>query len=331
MNTPILLVDSYAQIYRGYHAVRYLSTPDGVPTNAVFAMTKFLLKLHRDHPSQNGAFVFDKGKPAFRMELAPDYKANRPPMPEELKSQIPVIRDLVRAFGWSLIEQDGYEADDLIAAIAKAFPRNEVVIFSGDKDISQIIDSRVTMLVPNPAGDVARRGVEEVREKFGIEPGQIPDYLALVGDSADNIPGVEGIGPKTAAALLNQFGSAEAMFARLGEVKRDTLRDKLANAKDRFETNLKLVRLDDNPPAGTAWSIDDLKRTEPDFAAIREIAGKMSLKSILKEIEKLTGVPADEEDEGDSLFSSAPASEPEPPKQAEPETAPDSLTQMDLF
>ncbi len=328
MNTPILLVDSYAQIYRGFHAVRYLSTPDGVPTNAVFAMAKFLLKLHKEHPSQNGAFVFDKGKPAFRMELAPDYKANRPPMPDELKSQIPVIRDLVRAFGWSMIEHEGYEADDLIAAIAKNFPQNEVVIFSGDKDISQIIDDRVTMLVPNPSGDVVRRGVEEVREKFGIEPKQIPDYLALIGDSADNIPGVEGVGPKTAANLLNQFGTAENMFANLSEVKRDTLRTKLENAKERFETNLKLVLLDDNPPEGTVWNINDVKRSEPDFAAIRKIAEKMSLKSILKDIEKIAGVQ-EEEDEF-SLFSlhSAKCNESENvPEQ--PESA--AMSQMELF
>ena len=258
-DTPILLVDSYAQIYRGFHAVRYLSTPDGVPTNAVFAMTKFLLKLHKEHPSRNGAFVFDKGKPAFRMELAPGYKANRPPMPDELKVQIPVIRELVRAFGWSLIEHEGYEADDLIASLAKAFPQNQVFIFSGDKDISQIIDSRVSMLVPNPAGDVARRGIEEVKKKFGIAPGQIADYLALVGDTADNIPGVPGVGPKTAAALLNQFGSAENMFAHLDEVKRDTLRKKLEDSGDRFAINLKLVRLDDVPPEGTVWTLEDRK------------------------------------------------------------------------
>ena len=325
MNTPILLVDSYAQIYRGFHAVRYLSTPDGVPTNAVFAMTKFLLKLHKEHPSQNGAFVFDKGKPAFRMELAPDYKANRPPMPDELKVQIPVIRDLVQAFGWSLIEHEGYEADDLIASLAKAFPENDVCIFSGDKDISQIIDSRVTMLVPNPAGDVAKRGVEEVREKFGIEPAQIADYLALVGDSADNIPGVEGVGPKTAASLLEQFGTAETMFARLDEVKRDTLRTKLAGAKERFQINLKLVRLDDVPPEGVVWKLDDVKRSEPDFSAIRKIAEKMSLKSILKEIDRIAGVPAEE----DSLFAVFPEPDPQPRKPEE--NASDGMTQMDLF
>ncbi len=329
MDSPILLVDSYAQIYRGYHAVRYLSTPDGVPTNAVFAMAKFLLKLHREHPSRCGAFVFDKGRPAFRMELAPDYKANRPPMPEDLRSQLPVIRELIRAFGWSLVEHDNCEADDLIASIAEAFPENEIQIFSGDKDISQIIDGRVIMLVPNPSGYVLRRGVAEVREKFGVEPGQLADYLALVGDASDNIPGVEGVGPKTAAALLNQFGSAEQMFSHLDEVKRETLRTRLAGEKEHFQRNRKLVLLDRQPPEGTLWKLEDLRRTEPDFDAIRNIADRMSLKSIRKEIDKLAGESGKTEEEDASLFSFHESREPEAGKNAGKETG--TMTQMDLF
>ena len=329
MDSPILLVDSYAQIYRGYHAVRYLSTPDGVPTNAVFAMAKFLLKLHREHPSRCGAFVFDKGRPAFRMELAPDYKANRPPMPEDLRAQLPVIRELIRAFGWSLVEHDNCEADDLIASIAEAFPENEIQIFSGDKDISQIIDERVIMLVPNPSGDVLRRGVAEVREKFGVEPGQLADYLALVGDASDNIPGVEGVGPKTAAALLNQFGSAEQMFSHLDEVKRETLRTRLAGEKEHFQRNRKLVLLDRKPPEGTLWKLEDLRRTEPDFDAIRNIADRMSLKSIRKEIDKLAGESGKTEEEDASLFSFHASQEPEAGENADKETG--TMTQMDLF
>lgn len=326
-NTPILLVDSFAQIYRCYHAVRYLSTSDGVPSNAVFAMTKFLLKLYKEHPSENGAFVFDKGRPKFRMELAPDYKANRPPMPEELRVQLPVIRELIDAFGWNIVEHDGYEADDLIGSIAEAFTEHPVVIFSGDKDISQMIDSRVEMLVPDPAGSVTRRGVDEVIRKFGVPPSGIVDYLALIGDSSDNIPGVEGIGPKTAAALLQQFGSGENMFRHLDEIKRESLRTKLEGAKELFEKNVKLVRLDTAPPENVPWKLDAFKRREPDFEQIRAIAGKMELKSILREIEAVAGP----EDGGD-LFAAPPASAPapeEPGKTVKKETS--DLTQMDLF
>ncbi len=326
-STPILLVDSFAQIYRCYHAVRHLSTADGVPTNAVFAMTKFLLKLEKEHPSENGAFVFDKGRPRFRMELAPDYKANRPPMPEELQIQLPVIRELIQDFGWAIVEHDGYEADDLIGSIASAFPAHRVVIFSGDKDLSQVIDDRVEMLVPDPAGSVTKRGVEEVLKKFGVPPSGIVDYLALIGDASDNIPGVEGVGPKTAAALLQQFGSGEELFRRLDEVKRESLRAKLAGAKDLFEKNVRLVTLDTVPPENVVWELGCLKRSAPDYAKIRAVAGKMELKSILREIDAIAG-PAEED--GD-LFStaSAPRSEKVAPN-AEKEASSD-MTQMDLF
>ena len=326
-STPILLVDSFAQIYRCYHAVRHLSTADGVPTNAVFAMTKFLLKLEKEHPSENGAFVFDKGRPRFRMELAPDYKANRPPMPEELQIQLPVIRELIQDFGWAIVEHDGYEADDLIGSIASAFPAHRVVIFSGDKDLSQVIDDRVEMLVPDPAGSVTKRGVEEVLKKFGVPPSGIVDYLALIGDASDNIPGVEGVGPKTAAALLQQFGSGEELFRRLDEVKRESLRAKLAGAKDLFEKNVRLVTLDTVPPENVVWELGCLKRSAPDYAKIRAVAGKMELKSILREIDAIAG-PAEEA--GD-LFStaSAPRSEKVAPN-AEKEASSD-MTQMDLF
>ena len=328
-STPILLVDSFAQIYRCYHAVRHLSTADGVPTNAVFAMTKFLLKLEKEHPSENGAFVFDKGRPHFRMELAPDYKANRPPMPEELQIQLPVIRELIQDFGWTIVEHDGYEADDLIGSIATAFPAHRVVIFSGDKDLSQVIDDRVEMLVPDPAGSVTKRGVEEVVKKFGVPPSGIVDYLALIGDASDNIPGVEGIGPKTAAALLNQFGSAEQMFSHLDEVKRETLRTRLAGEKEHFQRNRKLVLLDRQPPEGTLWKLEDLRRTEPDFDAIRNIADRMSLKSIRKEIDKLAGESGKTEEEDASLFSFHAPREPETGENAGKETG--TMTQMDLF
>ncbi len=326
-STPILLVDSFAQIYRCYHAVRHLSTADGVPTNAVFAMTKFLLKLEKEHPSENGAFVFDKGRPHFRMELAPDYKANRPPMPEELQIQLPVIRELIQDFGWTIVEHDGYEADDLIGSIATAFPAHRVVIFSGDKDLSQVIDDRVEMLVPDPAGSVTKRGVEEVVKKFGVPPSGIVDYLALIGDASDNIPGVEGVGPKTAAALLQQFGSGEELFRRLDEVKRESLREKLAQAKDLFEKNVKLVTLDTAPPEDVVWEIGRLKRSAPDYAKIRAIAKKMELKSILREIDAIAG-PGEED--GD-LFSAVSAACPEKAEAAAEKEASSEMTQMDLF
>ena len=325
----MILIDAYSQIFRCYHAVRHLNNSRGEPTNALLPFTRLLLKLQHDFPGERGAMVFDCGRVHFRLELNADYKANRPPTPEDLKQQVPVLRELAAAFGWPLLEEPEYEADDLIASIAEAFPENEIQIFSGDKDISQIIDERVIMLAPNPSGDVLRRGVAEVREKFGVEPGQLADYLALVGDASDNIPGVEGVGPKTAAALLNQFGSAEQMFSHLDEVKRETLRTRLAGEKEHFQRNRKLVLLDRKPPEGTLWKLEDLRRTEPDFDAIRDIADRMSLKSIRKEIDKLAGESGKTEEEDASLFSFHEPREPEAGKNAGKETG--TMTQMDLF
>ena len=137
MSESVLLIDSYAQIYRSFHAVRDLTSADGTPINAVFALARFLLKLESDFPSGLGAFVFDKGKPPRRMAILPDYKANRPPMPDALRTQIPIIREMIALFGWPLIESEGSEADDLIASIAEGLPQHEITIFSADKDIVQ--------------------------------------------------------------------------------------------------------------------------------------------------------------------------------------------------
>ncbi len=312
MDSPVMLVDSFAQIYRCFHAVKALSNSAGAPTNAVFGIAKFLIRLDREHKSPFGAFVYDKGKPAFRMELAPDYKANRPPMPPEMSLQIPYIRRLVRAFGWIEVEHDGCEADDLLASIAGALAPEKVVIVSGDKDLSQVIDSRVTMLVPDPAGGLRLRGPAEVAEKFGVPPERIVDYLALLGDASDNIPGVNGVGAKTAAKLLSEFGSGTAVFDNAAKVKSESLRAKLESSRELFLKNVKLVELHRNPPEGVVWKLENFRRPEPDWNAVREICRELELRSILKELP----------DDSGSLF--APQKPPEPPKT-------DSFSQQNLF
>lgn len=283
---PLLLVDAYAMIYRGYYAVRSLTTSKGVPSNAVFAFAKFITRLQKDHPSEDGAFVFDLGRPAHRMKLAPQYKANRPPMPEDLKAQLPAIRELIAASGWSIVEYDGYEADDLLAAIAVKFADRRVFIVSGDKDISQVIDGRVEMLVPDKDGSgLIRRGVKEVEEKFGVPPSRIVDYLALIGDSSDNIPGVNGVGPKTAAALIAEFGSAIELIARAKEVKKEALRTKIESSIEIIRTNIALTTLDTVPPQGSNWTAESFLRKTPDAGRLRAIATEYELRSVLKELD----------------------------------------------
>ena len=193
--------------------------------------------------------------------------------------------------------------------------------------LASVLDVTFETIVHNKISNIIADGADG--EKFGVEPGQLADYLALVGDASDNIPGVEGVGPKTAAALLNQFGSAEQMFSHLDEVKRETLRTRLAGEKEHFQRNRKLVLLDRKPPEGTLWKLEDLRRTEPDFDAIRDIADRMSLKSIRKEIDKLAGESGKTEEEDASLFSFHEPREPEAGKNAGKETG--TMTQMDLF
>lgn len=325
MSSPVLLVDSYAQIYRGFYAVRSLSAQDGTPTNAVFAMARFLLKLHADHPEADGAFVFDLGRPAHRLELAPDYKANRPPTPPELKSQLAPIREMIRAFGWPIFEQEAWEADDLIAALTRAFPHREFKIVSADKDLAQLVDERVEMLVPSRDGKgFERRDVEAVRMKFCVEPSQIVDYLALIGDAADNIPGIEGVGPKTAADLIRQFGSIDAMLADPESIRRESLRAKIVEGAERLLRNRELIRLFDEPPQGAAWSDDMFRREEPDFDRLRAIASRLELTSILRDLDQLQ--------EPARRFDRKPTEKrgTHPPRRKEEESG-SSFEQMELF
>ena len=292
--TPLLLIDSYSQIYRGYYAVRSLSTSKGEPSNAVFAMAKLLFKLQQEYGDRDGAFVFDKGKCSARLELAPEYKANRPPMPDDLRSQIEVIRELIRAFGWNIIEQESLEADDLIGCIATANNSRDVLILSSDKDLSQLINRNIRMLVPDRDGKgLLLRDEAATIEKFGVPPAGIVDYLALIGDSSDNIPGVEGVGPKTAADLIREFGSIDAILAEPQKIKREALRGKITGAAEILRLNQKLIQLD----LSAEISGFDLTKKEPDYPAIRKIAEQMELKSILKDMDKqqLPELPAKQE------------------------------------
>ena len=288
MKKKLLLVDAFSQVFRGYFAVRALSTAAGVPTNAVFAMTKLLMKLQQEYGDCDGAFVFDKGKCTARLALAPAYKANRPPMPEDLRAQMEPIRNMIRAFGWPIVESEGYEADDLIGAAAAADSEREVLILSSDKDLSQLINERVKMLVPDRDGKgLLIRDIEATREKFGVPPEGIVDYLSLIGDSSDNIPGVEGVGPKTAASLITQFGSIEAMLAAPEKIAKENLRAKIVAARETLELNRKLILLNFAAPlAGASFT-----KAEPDYGKIRELAEQSELKSILKELDKYQPAP----------------------------------------
>jgi len=203
---PVLyLVDGSSYIHRAFHAIRHLSTRDGTPTNAVYGVTQMLLKLIKDRAPSHLAVVFDAGGKNFRHRMYPAYKANRPPAPEELKVQFPLVREAVEAFDLPLVEVEGVEADDVIATLARQAEREgfEVVIVSGDKDLMQLVDEHTVMY--DTQSDVVYDAAG-VREKLGVCPEQVVDLLALMGDSSDNIPGVTKVGKKASIEVTQILG-----------------------------------------------------------------------------------------------------------------------------
>lgn len=290
----LLLIDGYSQIYRAFYAIRGLSNSRGQASNAVHGLAKLLFRLEREYPSGHGAFTLDLGKPAFRLELAPEYKANRPPMPEELRSQMPYIRRWVHAAGWPILEHKGLEADDIIAGLAAEFADFEVLILSSDKDIAQVISDRVKMLVPNRAGGgVGVRGPEEVVAKFAVSPPQIIDYLALIGDSSDNIPGVPGIGPKTAAKLLSEHGDMAGIIAAVDSMENAKLATKIRGCGELLEKNRRLIKLNAKLPVDAWKNKAAVARRKPDWDELTTIADELDLHSVAADIAKMRKTAAE--------------------------------------
>ncbi len=285
MGNHLILIDAYSQIFRAFYAIRHLSNSRGEPTNAVYVFTRLLLKLHLSYPSDTGALLFDCGKVGFRLRLAPDYKANRPPMPDALKQQIPLIREMAEAFGWPLLEEPDYEADDLIAAFTRVSGDRPVRIISSDKDLAQLVDSRVHLLAPDPKNaGFEERGAAEIEAKFSVPPALIVDYLALLGDSSDNIPGVPGIGAKSAAQLLAEFGPASSWLDHPEKLAGSKFAKKLEGATEIMRRNLELIRLRDDLPERFAQWEKVLCRKAPDWQKIGNLCRKLELKSILRDL-----------------------------------------------
>ncbi len=283
----IVLIDAYSQIFRLYYALPMLNNSCGEPVNALMGITRLLLALDKTMPSAYGAVAFDKGRPPQRMELCPEYKANRPQMPQELRAQIPAIEKAFDLFGWNVLIQEGLEADDIIAAVARRRSESDVLILTSDKDISQLTaDPHVKMLTPLKGDAWDIKGADAVTAKFGVAPELLGDYLALVGDSSDNIMGVPGVGPKTAANILNNYGPLDGILCDIPAAVKDAkLAAKLADNCELIRRNQQLVKLGDQLP--DAWQgLDSIKRREPDWNSILEFAEDNSFKSIIATIKK---------------------------------------------
>lgn len=281
--SKMLIVDGHAYAYRAFHAIRSLNSPAGEPTNAIFGFIKMTQKMQTQLSPSHLAVVWDGGLAAARVTEHPEYKIHRPPMPDHLETQIDEIFSWLQAVGLASLCQDGVEADDWIAAIARqAAPEMPVIIASSDKDFMQLVSDRVGLLNPN---DKTERvwTAEDVRTRTGIAPAQIVDWLALIGDSVDNIPGVPGVGAKTAAELLNQFGSVDALYERLQEVKSEKLRASLTGAAGIVRRNQRLISLMDHQPA---VAMDRLTIQPPHRERLRSLYSKWGFRTLLAQLEQ---------------------------------------------
>jgi len=283
----IFLIDAYSQIYRVFYAIRQLTNARGEPANALYGMARLFLQLDELQPSEYGAIVYDLGKCVRRTGLFPEYKAQRPPMPEELRSQTAAIREWAGAFGWNIIDRQGFEADDLIAGITAQRGTNAVTILTGDKDLFQLLAAPEVRILLHGKDKTPwlEADAATAREKFGVAPSQIRDYLALLGDTADNIPGVPGCGPKTAAKLLADYGSIDNLLAHLDELKSAKLRETFAAEAENLRRNQSLVRLDEALPEN--WSdLEGLRRRTPDWEKLLRLCDEQGFKSIAEAIRK---------------------------------------------
>ena len=242
----IYLIDGYSLLYRAFYALpQSIATTSGLPTNALYGFTSMVLKLLGDDEEVGIGVVWDAGKPQFRMEVFPEYKANRSTMPEELKAQLDHLDEILEAMNIPTIKAEGFEADDVLATLSRHIPENvQLKIVTGDQDAMQLVNGEVKVLrTTRGVSETKEYGREEVIEEYGVTPEQIPDYKALVGDPSDNIPGVKGIGPKGASNLLEEFATVENLYENLEKVKAKGTRKKLEEGRENAFLSLELARM----------------------------------------------------------------------------------------
>lgn len=272
----LVLIDGNAMLHRAYHAIPPLTAPDGAVVNAVYGFGTMLVRLIGDLKPTHVAVAFDRPKPTFRKKLFKDYQAKRPEMDKELVEQIPKVHDLITSFGIPIFEQDGFEADDVIGTLAKNRKKegiDQIIIVTGDRDILQlVVDEKVLVYMPTKGLSEAKLyGEREVVERMGVAPDKIPDFKALAGDSSDNYPGVQGIGPKTAVTLLTKYKSIAGVLKSA---------DLTASEKESARLSHDLATIRTNVPIeGSLIPLASLNRPE----AVRELT-KLGFRSLLKRI-----------------------------------------------
>ena len=306
----LFLVDGSGYIFRAYFQAmnqpkKYNYRSDGLPTGGIRMFCAMLWKLvaeMKDDKPTHLAVVFDKSEKTFRNELYPEYKAHRPDAPEDLVPQFPLMRDAVRAFEIPCLEQAGFEADDLIATYARlaSEAKATTTIVSSDKDLMQLVGNGVTMY--DTMKD-RRIGRAEVIEKFGVGPEKVIEVQALIGDSSDNVPGVPGIGPKTAAQLIGEYGDLETLLKRAKEIKQDKRRESLIANAELARLSKRLVTLDQNVPLDVP--VAELAVHEPDYKHLIAFLKAMEFDTITRRVGEKSGIDASQI-EADAKLSSSP-------------------------
>ncbi len=287
--TPtVYLIDGTAQIYKAFFAIQSLSTSKGFPTNAIFGFIKGLMKLIQNESPEYLGVSFDLAGPTFRHEMFEEYKANRPETPQELIQQIPQIKDFVKLMGIPIYEMEGFEADDVLATLSKKAEQQgmQAVIVSSDKDLLQLVSDKIVMLSERMQHRVIYTP-EKVKEKYGVTPEQIQDFLGLVGDTSDNIPGIQGIGPKTASKLLREFGSLEKLLEHTDTIKSKKQRENLEQGKDVALKSKELATVRTDVPV--ALNLEELQRSKPNYIELKNYFHDLEFYSFIREL-----IPAEE-------------------------------------
>jgi DNA polymerase-1 len=287
----LYLVDGSGYIFRAYFALPPMTRPDGTPVNAVYGFTNMLIKLLAETDADAVAVIFDKGAKSFRNDFYPDYKAHRPPPPEDLIPQFELIREATRAFNLPCIEMENFEADDIIATYARLAREAgiEVTIVSSDKDLMQLVDDKITMLDPMKNLEI---GPDQVVEKFGVPPDKVVEVQALAGDSVDNVPGVPGIGVKTAAQLIAEYGDLDTLLERAGEIKQPKRRETLVENAEMARVSRRLVTLEDEVPV--EQDLAELSLHEPEPETLRGFLEANGFRSVITRLGDRLGEPGAE-------------------------------------
>lgn len=280
-----LLIDLFNLIHRAYHALpKEFSDKDGNPTNAIYGVSAMLINVLQQVSPEYVVAALDTEKPTFRHVDFTGYKAHRRPMEDALSVQIPKIKEIVTAFGIKMVSAPGYEADDLVGTLAvKNQERCQMILLSNDHDLWQLVSPNILIMLPSTRGDkIEWIGEKEVIARLGVTPAQVPDYKGLVGDPSDNIPGVYGIGPKTAGELIKEFGLVEEIYKHIDKVQPETLRKKLLDGYDQAVMSKKLATLDLNTPAEFSREVSRYGKLP--LETIVPVLQAYNFKSLLKRI-----------------------------------------------